>query len=119
VWTPKQYLSDETLKTLREAGFSELKLEFLGWLSYTAKAINNSRNPVKSAHTCLAKAQDPDENLYKMFALFTKNKKEYVRPKERADHDAIDQEFNRLEKWIRQVEEDAGERPEPPEEALM
>jgi hypothetical protein len=113
MWTPNQLINDETLKTLREAGFSDLKLEFLGWLSYTASALNGSRNPVKAAHTLLAKAQEPDENLCKMFALFTNKKKESVRPKERADHDAIDQEFNKLEKWVQQVEEDSQPYEEP------
>ena len=113
MWTPTQLLKDETLETLREAGFSELKLEFLGWLSYTANTLNVSRNPAKAAHTLLAKAQDPDKNLCKMFALFTNKKKESVRPKARAEHDAIDQQFNKLEQFIEQVENEAAAVSEP------
>jgi hypothetical protein len=99
MWTPNQLLRDEVLKTLREAGFSELKLEFLGWLSYNASAINRSRNPVKAAHTILAGDKAP-----KMFAAFQKKKQESVRPKERPQHDAIDEDFRKLEAWAKGVE---------------
>ena len=102
MWTPTQLLNEQTLQTLRQAGFRELKLEFLGWLSYNASALNNSRNPVKAAHTILA-----SEKAVKMFKVFENKKKESVRPKERPEHEAIDEEFNKLEKWIRQVEADA------------
>ena len=101
MWTPNQLLSDETVKALRDGGFSDLKIEFLGWLSYTAKALSNSRNPVKAAHTLLAST-----NSVKMMQIFQTKKRESVQPKERPDHDAIDQEFARLEKWIQQVGDD-------------
>ncbi len=109
MWTPTQLLNEQTLQTLREAGFGELKLEFLGWLSYNASALNNSRNPVKAAHTILA-----GEKAVAMFKIYENKKKESVRPKERREHEAIDEEFNKLEKWIQGVEADAEPNQEPP-----
>jgi hypothetical protein len=102
MWKPTQLLNEETITSLRQHGFAELEIEFLGWLSYNANALNNSRNPVKAAHTLLAK-----ESMEKMFEKFALKKKESVRPKEREEHEAITQKFRKLEKWIQQIDEDA------------
>ena len=83
MWTPAQLLSEETIKALREGGFADLEIEFLGWLSYASSALNRSRNPVKAAHTLLAK-----ESMEPMLEKFAAKKKESVIPKERPDHDA-------------------------------
>jgi hypothetical protein len=101
MWTPNQLLNEQTVKTLREGGFADLEIEFLGWLSYNANALNNSRNPVKAAHTLLAK-----ESTEKMFEKFALKKKESVRPKEREEHDGVSRKFRQLEKWIQQVEDE-------------
>src|SRR5262249_11566252 len=103
MWTPNQLLNDDVLQTLREAGFSDLKLEYLGWLSFNAAAINRSKNPVKAAHTILVKAQEEPKAI-KMFGLFLQKKQESVRPKERPQHDAIDEDFRKLEAWAKDVQ---------------
>lgn len=108
MWKPAQLLNEETITSLRQHGFAELEIEFLGWLSYNANALNNSRNPVKAAHTLLAK-----ESTEKMFEKFALKKKESVRPKEREEHEAITQKFRKLEKWIEQVHEDVEAAREP------
>lgn len=102
MWTPKQLLNEETLKALRDGGFADLQIEYLGWLSYNAAALNNSRNPVKAAHTLLAKESTED-----LLEKFITKKKESVIPKERPDHEDADRKFSKLQKWIRQVEADA------------
>jgi len=52
-------LSPNSLAALRESYYApahpELVIEFLGDMSYCAKAINNSKNPKKAAATLLAK----------------------------------------------------------------
>lgn len=100
MWTPPQLLTEFTVNALRQGGLTELQIEFLGWLSYYAKALNNSRNPVKAAHSLLAK-----ENADKMFTVFCHKKKESVRPKY-AEHDALSQKFRDLEAWIQEVDRD-------------
>ena len=79
-------------------GFKPTEIEFLGWLSYNAAAINNSRNPVKAAHTILAKCEDPDSKMYKMLMLFKLKKNESVKPTEVAEHGVADAVFEDL-KW--------------------
>lgn len=100
MWIPTQLLHDDKVTALRQGGFSDIQIEFLGWLSYCASAINNSRNPVKAAHSLLAK-----ENADKMFTVFCDKKKESVRPKY-AEHDALSQKFRDLESWLQAVDRD-------------
>lgn len=76
MWTPKQLLYDETVDKLRHGGFSEMEIEFLGWLSKFAFALNNSKNPVKAAITIFAK-----ESAQQMIEVYMKNKKDAVAPK--------------------------------------
>jgi hypothetical protein len=102
MWIPTQLLNEATVNTLRQGGFADLEIEFLGWLSYTASALNNSRNPVKAAHTLLAKP-----TTEKMFEKFAYKKKESVRPTERPEHDRVSQKFRKLERWIQEVNDDA------------
>jgi isoaspartyl peptidase/L-asparaginase-like protein (Ntn-hydrolase superfamily) len=100
MWTPKQLLSDETVEALRIGGFSPVEIEFLGWLNGTAQALNNSKNPVKAAHTILAKPK-----MEKLVDGFTKKKKASVYGDPDApDHNAISQKLRKLEQW--QTEEE-------------
>jgi len=55
MWTPKQLLHSDVVETLRESGFKEEFIQFLGWMSGTTSAINNSKNPAKAARTLLDK----------------------------------------------------------------
>jgi hypothetical protein len=96
MWTPKQLLHEETIKTLYLGGFKTLQIEFLGWLSYYAAALNNSRNPVKAAHTILAK-----DSAIKMLAVFTKKKMETIKPEHTDAHPVADKMFDDLDWYIR------------------
>lgn len=102
MWIPQQLLQDDKVTTLKQGGLTDLEIEFLGWLSYYAGAINNSRNPVKAAHTLLAKDKTP-----KLLEAFFNKKKESVKPKERPEHEAVTERFRQMQKWVQQVEEDA------------
>jgi hypothetical protein len=102
MWKPNQLLSDRVVEDLRHAGFSESKIEFLGWLSYTSRALNHSYNCVKAAHTLLSKPK-----IGKMVAVFVTKKKESVFPKAAADHEVVDMEFGDLDKWAERREQDA------------
>jgi hypothetical protein len=96
MWTPKQLLKEETIKTLYLGGFSTLQIEFLGWLSYNAAALNHSRNPVKAAHTILAK-----ESTVKMLEVFAKKKKETIKPEHTESHPEANKIFDDLDWYIR------------------
>jgi hypothetical protein len=100
MWTPKQLLHEKIIDALYLGGFTTLQIEFLGWLSYNAKALNNSRNPVKAAHTILAKCEDPDSKMSKMLTTFTRRKTESIAPTEVEAHDDTDKAFERLEDFI-------------------
>jgi len=108
MWKPAQLLNEDVVLSLRQNGMGELEIEFLGWLNGNASAVNNSKNPVKAAHTLLAKPSNE-----KMFEVFAAKKKESVRPKQREEHDATSQKFRKLEKWIEQVNEDVEAAREP------
>jgi hypothetical protein len=99
MWHPKQHLHSETVAALFMGRFTAIEIEFLGWLSYNAAALNNSRNPVKAAHTILAKANDPDSKMHRMLMLFAKRKEESVKPTEVETHEVADQVFDNL-KWM-------------------
>jgi hypothetical protein len=111
VWKPNQLLTGRVAEALRLAGFSESKIEFLGWLSYTAKALNNSFNPTKAAHTLLAKPK-----IAKMVPVFVARKKESLFPKAPAEHEAVDAEFGELDKWAERRQQEAGKKPQGDEE---
>jgi hypothetical protein len=107
MWTPRQLLTDETVEALRVAGFGPLQIEYLGWLSGTASALNRSRNAAKAAHTILASEKAP-----KMVAAFMARKQDSVRPKNIPDHDQVDGMFGKLRRWADSKEQDAEqERP--------
>ena len=59
MWTPKQLLTDEAVEALRHAGYTPLEIEFLGWQTGRAGAINKSPNPAKAAATCLSNEATP------------------------------------------------------------
>jgi hypothetical protein len=94
MWIPNQLLRDEVVQALRLALFPESQIEFLGWLSYNAAALNNSRNPVRAAHTLLGK-----ETNLRMVDKFIEKKKDSVIPAKKAEHDAADDKFSQLAKW--------------------
>jgi len=98
MWVPNQLLKDEVVAALRQGGFSNLQIEFLGWLSYNATALNSSRNPVKAAHTILANEKTP-----KMLEIFAKKKKDSVKP-QHAEHEEVSERFRQLERWAADVE---------------
>lgn len=100
MWHPKQLLHKRVIDGLLIGEFTPLQIEFLGWLSGTASALNNSRNPVKAAHTILAKASDPDEKQHRMLALFTNRKLESIAPAETAPHVEADKVFDNLQEEI-------------------
>lgn len=102
MWTPKQLLKDEVIITLRQAGFSAMQIEFLGWLSYVSNTLNNSTNPAKAAHTMLSKA-----TIEKMVDRFFVKKRETVSPPDPAIHDAVDRKFAKFEQWVERVEAEA------------
>jgi hypothetical protein len=95
MWTPEQLLHDDVVAALRHGGFSATEIEFLGWLSYTAAALNNSKNPVKAATTLLAK-DTIDRNVEK----FMEKKKESVAPNVM---DAIDEAARKTRKKLRTI----------------
>jgi hypothetical protein len=106
MWTPKQLLTDETVDSLRQGGFSEIEIEFLGWLNGTASALNNSMNPVKAAHTIMAK-----ETMAAMAEKFEKKKKESVSAPDHIDPNAsaARRKLPKLGRW--QQEKEAESKP--------
>lgn len=101
MWKPKQHLHGRIIDALFMGGFDPLQVEFLGWLSYNAAAINNSRNPVKAAHTILSNASDEDHKLHKMLVKFDERKRESIKPKKVAKHDVADKVFGDLKEDIK------------------
>jgi isoaspartyl peptidase/L-asparaginase-like protein (Ntn-hydrolase superfamily) len=104
MWTPKQLLTDESVAALRIGGFSETEIEFLGWLSYTAAAINNSLNPVKAAHTIMAK-----ESMEAMADKFAEKKKESTSAPKDVDPQASKarRKLRKLAVWQQEAEAEA------------
>jgi len=105
MWSPKQLLRPQVVSLLSQAGFFPLQIEFLGWLPGNASALNNSRNPVKAAHTILA-----GEGSLKMLPKMLARKKESVRPLEVPDHTEVDEMMIDFNKWAEsQFPEDEGD----------
>jgi|SRR5277367_515858 len=104
MWTPKQLLTDESVDALRIGGFSETEIEFLGWLSYTSAAINNSLNPAKAAHTIMAK-----DSMVAMADKFAEKKKESTSAPKDVDPQAsvARKKLRKLEAWQREAETEA------------
>jgi len=105
-----QWLTPDKVKLLLNAGFSRLQVEFLGWLNGYAKAINNSQNPIKAAHTLLAKKTEyQDDGKVKsrgakeMFEVFSRKKLEAVVPGLHSEHEELDEEFSKLERKIKKL----------------
>lgn len=92
MWHPKQLLKEPIVAALLLGGFDPLQIEFLGWLSYNARALNNSRNPVKAAHTILAKV-GVEDGMTRMMETFRTRKMESIRPPEAETHEEADQVF--------------------------
>jgi hypothetical protein len=95
MWTPKSLLHPDTLLALKQAEFPPTKIEFLGWLSYNAAALNNSRNPVKAAHTLLGK-----EKNVEMLKKFIQKKKDSLHPPDVPDHSASDDLCRQFDRWV-------------------
>jgi hypothetical protein len=72
------YLTQTTLELIEKAGGNpeSLIIEFLGHLSYCAKAMNNSPNPWKAACTLMAK-----EKIAAIYAKWLKAKDEALNTK--------------------------------------
>ncbi len=96
MWTPKQLLNPKIIDALYLGGFATLQIEFLGWLSYNAAALNNSRNPVKAAHTILAKANNPKAKMHTMLAKFQHRKLDSIEPMNVEEHPVADKVFENL-----------------------
>ncbi|MGA2484025.1 MAG: hypothetical protein ABSF92_13005 [Candidatus Acidiferrales bacterium] len=94
MWSPPSLLHPEVIETLEQADFPPEYIEFLGWLSGNAFALNNSRNPAKAAHTLLAK----EKNVV-MLEKFFKRKKESVKPAKPASHASADEALDRFREW--------------------
>jgi len=75
MWTPKQLLHSDAVESLRQSGFKEEFIQFLGWMSGTASAVNNSKNPAKAASTLLDKP-----SLAPMLEKFFKRKTDSLAP---------------------------------------
>ena len=97
MWKPEQLLEEEVVATLRQAGYTENVIEFLGWLSYTSRALNNSKNCAKAANTLLAK-----ENIVKMVKKFVEKKKKSVKIENAVDTEEADKLFRGLAKFEEQ-----------------
>jgi hypothetical protein len=100
MWTPKQLLHGKTIDALYLGGFTTLQIEFFGWLSWTSAALNNSRNPVKAAHTILAK-----DTILKMLDTFTRRKCASIAPPATESHPLADKAFDDLEWHIKEAHE--------------
>lgn len=100
MWCPKQYLKKEIISALYVGGFDHLQIEFLGWLSNTAATLNNSRNPVKAAHTLWNRTNDPEERLFDMWETFVKRKEESMRPPDVPTNPANDEKVRALKDKI-------------------
>lgn len=95
MWKPKQLLCPEVIESLTQADFSPERIEFLGWLSWIASALNNSRNPVKAAHTMLAKP-----TVVPMVEKFLVKKQQSVQPTVGVpDHEEADALFRTFNQW--------------------
>jgi hypothetical protein len=99
MWHPKQLLKEEIITALFLGGFTKLQVEFLGWLSYNAAALNNSRNPVTAAHTILAKI-GVEEKMTRMMEVFRRRKMESINPTQVEPHDEADEIFQNLQRDI-------------------
>jgi hypothetical protein len=99
MWTPTQLLAEDTVKALQMGGFPPLQIEFLGWLSGYAQALNNSTNPVKAAHTILSKPKSEE-----MWEKFSTKKIDTIKPKDRDDHYLLDKKARKLQEKLDQIE---------------
>jgi hypothetical protein len=93
------------VKALQLGGLPPLHIEYLGWLSGTAGAINNSSNPVRAAHTCLANDEKRKEP---MLDKFIARKLDAACPRRvtREDHSKVDQKLKKLQAKLDQFAED-------------
>lgn len=97
MWHPKQLLKESIINALFVGGFTKLQIEFLGWMSGTATALNRSKNPVKAAHTLLARIGDPEEGMTKLWDKFEQRKLESIKPPDAETHEVADAAFRRLD----------------------
>jgi hypothetical protein len=107
MWKPKQMLSDVVITTLRQAGLSEMQIEYLGWMSGTATAINNSMNPAKAAGTILGRALNPTKpgkngDTRSMLEKFIAKKKASVQIE--VDLNQVNQKFRKFDTWAEELE---------------
>lgn len=101
MWKPKQHLHGRVIDALYMGGFTTIQIEMLGWLSYTAAALNNSRNPVAAAHTILANFSNEDHKLHRMLLTFERRKRESIKPTKKADHTVADNVLGALDADIK------------------
>jgi hypothetical protein len=118
MWHPKQLLRDDVVQTLREAEFSESQIEYLGWLSYNAAAINKSMNPAKAATTILNRAMLPSkpkkgDDTRPMLEKFFAKQKDSIQPDVDLDND-VRQAFQKFDKWKQRVEAEHPSIPNQP-----
>jgi hypothetical protein len=112
LWTPDNHLHPDKIAALKAGGIPPDQIEFLGWLSFCASAINaNKHNPAKAAHTLLAK-----DSVKKMVPIFIQKKQESIHPKEVAAHDEVDEMFRQFNRWKQRNVPEAEEDTYAPEE---
>jgi hypothetical protein len=75
MWKPKQWLKPDVVETLLQAGIDRDLVEFLGWMTGRANAVNKSKNPVKAARTILA-----TEKSLEWLKKFFERKKQSIQP---------------------------------------
>jgi hypothetical protein len=93
-------LNADVIEQLQLGGFLPLHIEFLGWLSGYASALNNSKNACRAGHTILGKNEA-------MFDTFIAKKQDSVAPRRvtRDDHHEIDKKARKLQKYLDQLAE--------------
>jgi len=107
MWYPKQRLKKDVIAALLVGGFDPVHVEFLGWLSYAAAALNNSRNPVKAGHTLLEKIDDPESNMAEMWETFERKKMDTIAPADAPAHPVADEKLKALKHKIQAAYQEA------------
>jgi hypothetical protein len=103
MWHPKQLLHPAIKISLLMGGFKAIEVEFLGWQSGYALALNRSQNPVKAAHTIIANAEATHAGIREgrdMLGIFQNKKLESIKPTEVEEHPVADTIFRDLEDQI-------------------
>jgi hypothetical protein len=110
MWKPNQLLNEDVVQTLHAVGFSAIQIEYLGWVSGTAQAINKSHNPAKAAQTIMSRAllptkkPNPAGEFPSMWEKFEAKKKESINLDDSIDLTEINQRSQKLEQWQQRVQ---------------